>query len=181
MPFIPSTSAFILFLLLGLFLFSYGTKHWPNLWKTLPRQRIAGVVMAFICLLWAADYAFPMFEGQLENFKSVLKILIPVLAVLSFFFLNFLFTRALGGLLLLSMSHLLHQAFVAQLPMRGFFAVLCYSIIVAGILCLAVPWHFRDLMEKTKTSTKWRLGTSAVLLFYCIVFIALTISETITS
>ena len=175
MSFIPSASAFIIFLFSVLFLFSYGTKRWPTLWKTLPRQREAGVVMAFLCLLWAADYAFPMFQEQFESFKTILMILVPILAVLSFFFLNFLFTRALGGLLLLSMSHILHEAFVAQIPLRGLLAILCYSIVFAGALCLATPWHFRDLLEKTKVSAKWRLGSSVVLLFYCAVFIALTV------
>lgn len=179
MPFLPFTLLLVSFLFLLSLLFLQGTSRWPDIWKTLPRQRVAGAILAFLCLLWAANYALPLLEGGAAGFQPVIKILVPLLTILAFFHLNFLFARALGGILVLAMNQLLHLAFVVQLPGRPLFSALCYLVVIAGLVCLVAPWRLRDLLEKTKTSHAWRYGASLTTALIACVFLVLMIGGVI--
>lgn len=173
MSLIPATLLFVLFLLVLTAVFAKGTRQWPELWKKLPRQRAVGVALAFLCLLWAANYTMPLLEGGAAGLKPVIKMLVPALTILAFFHLNFLFVRGMGGLIVLTMNHLLHLAFVAQFPGRPLFSLLCYLMVFAGLVCVVAPWRFRDLLEKTMVSAKWRHAASVTTALFAVLFLVL--------
>jgi hypothetical protein len=142
-------------------LFLCGTVRWPDLHRRLPRERIIGGLIAAACLVWAAHQALPMLEGGLVRYRIVVKIAVPVVAVLSFLHLDYLLTRATGGLLLLVLNHLLHAAFVAEIPMRPLFSLICYLVSLAGFFMVGAPWRFRDALERAGESARWRRGACA--------------------
>ena len=145
----------------GAWLFLFGTVRWPDLHRGLPRERVLGGIVATLCLIWAAYQVLPMLEGGLARYRIVVKLTVPVVAVLSYFHLDYLLTRAVGGLLLLVLNHLLHAAFVAQIPMRPLFSAICYVISLAGFFMVGAPWRFRDVLERAGESVQWRRGVCA--------------------
>ncbi|MDT8391215.1 MAG: hypothetical protein RRC34_11980 [Lentisphaeria bacterium] len=162
MPFLFSG---LLFALLPLSLgavFFFGTVMKPDLHLRLPREKYLGILIGAVCLVWSAWHVLPMLEGGLATFQPIVKALVPTVAALSFFFLNFLFTRALGGLMMLTATHMLHEAFIHRLPFRPVFALVCYLIAVTGMIALAFPWLFRDALEKSSETAKWRNGVAGI-------------------
>src|SRR6056297_1991317 len=97
-----STLLFVLLIFVISGIVAWGPVRDPELWKKLPRQRHTGGILALICLIWCAAYALPMFEGAAANFRLFIKLLVPAIAILAYFFLSYIFTRALGGILVLS-------------------------------------------------------------------------------
>lgn len=150
----------------------------PDLWRKLPRERNFGIALGALCLVWSAYYAVPLLEGGLARFQTVIKLLVPITTILSYLYLNYIFTRALGGLMMLAATYVLHEAFVAHLPFRPLFALLCYLVAVAGMFALATPWRFRDLLRKCTEDASWRIGLAAghgALAFAFVVFALLSL------
>lgn len=123
-------------------------KH-PEIWRTLPRERYAGLVLGFLCLWWSAHLVTPMLEGPLEGLRRLLPVVVLALTGASWFCLDYLFTRALAGFLLLTSNHLLHEAFVAHAAWRPAFSVVCYVTGIVALVLLASPWRFRDCLESS--------------------------------
>ncbi len=119
-----------------------------TLWRTLPRERIIGIIMGFICLYWSAYHVNSFLEGNMLKFRSYLPVIVIAITILSYSYLDYLFVRGLGGLLLLFTTWMLHEGFVIHLPFRPIFSLMCYGFGVYGIFIIAVPYSFRDLLEK---------------------------------
>ena len=164
MSFTARALGFAAFLAVAAYTVGVGARRWPDLHRKLPRSRVFGECLGVVCLVWAAYHVCPMLEGGLEKYRALVKLLVPVVAVLSYFYLDFLFARALGGLLLLVVNSLLQGAFVARVPMRPLFSVLCYAIGFLGLLVIAAPWRLRDLLDRTGQSSLWRRSVCAGLL-----------------
>jgi len=135
----------------------------PDLWKKLPRERYLGEVMVIVCLVWSMVHVIPMLEGSLVRLRIWIRILMPVIAVLAFFFLDYLFTRALGGLLLLLVTEVLHGAFAVHLPMRPVFSAGAYVLGILAMFLIGTPWRFRDMLEKAVNHRLWRVRATAAL------------------
>lgn len=146
------------------------TTRYPTLWRDLPRHRVAGLILGLICLSWAAQQVNLMLEidvtrefhqlldGDLLRFRLLVLLAVPVIAIAAYYHLDFIFTRALGGFLLLILTDMLHQAFAIHLPARGAFSLFCYLAALVAMFIVAVPWHFRDFLKRTHDSRAWRHG-----------------------
>jgi len=161
MPFVVSAPLFAVLLAAGAYTIGCATVRTPDLHRTLPRARLPGEIIGLVCLVWSAYHVCAMLEGDLEKFRILVRLLAPVVAILGYYHLDYLFTRALGGFVLLAVNHLLHGAFVARIAMRPAFSVICYAIAMAALLLVASPWWFRDLLEKTAESATWRRAWTA--------------------
>ncbi len=164
-----SLTAGILFFLAGVF--AVGTRRNPNLWKTLPRERMGATVLALVALAFAAWQSDIMLEGDLLKLHPYIWALVPILTVLSFLYLDFLLTRAVAGVLMLLMPQLLHGAFVAHLPQRPAFSAICYLTAILGAVMMAAPWRFRDLLELAAAKPVWRKTTAAACAFLALTFL----------
>ena len=143
--------------------FGFRVAQKPDLWRALPRERYLGEAVGVLCLVWSAVHVIPMLEGDLARFQPFVKALVPAGAILGFFYLEYLFTRALGGLFMLMASHLLHGAFVVRLPARPVYSTACYAFGVIGMFLVGTPWRFRDLLQRATDSPSWRHGLLAAL------------------
>ena len=121
--------------------------------KNAPRlarePRLVGTIVGAGCLVWAAYYGVQMLEGDLEKFRIYVWCLVPVIIVLSYFLLDYINARVLGGLLTLCANHLINGAFVFDVPFRGFYSILCLLLGVFGMVGLGLPWRYRDLVEQS--------------------------------
>jgi hypothetical protein len=147
-----------------------------EVWRRLPRERYLGAVLGAICLVWAVQLVSFLLEGGLEPWRRLLWPTAIVLWVGSCFLLDYLFTRALGGLLLLLVNEALHQAFVAHAPVRPLFAVVCYVLGIAGMVMIASPFRFRDLLQQVERSPAWRRGLAAGCLAAGLVFLSISLA-----
>lgn len=138
--------------------------RWPQLWRAVPRERIIGGAIGLLCLVWSAILVRPMMEGSFATYQPAIVPVAIVIGVAGAITMDYVFTRALGGLLVLSANWLLHAAFVAQAPARGAFSVVCYIIGLLGIFIIAYPYRFRDLLEALSLQSRWRHTVGALLL-----------------
>jgi hypothetical protein len=147
-----------------------GVLLWPGLWRQLPRHRLAGALLATLCLAWAAWHAQFLLEGSLEGLRRWLWAAVPTLAVLCYFHLDFLFARALGGLVLLLVPQVLDQAFAESVRGRAVLAVGLYACGISGMFLVATPWRFRDVLQHCEESAPWRrallAGGGSLTLFF---------------
>ena len=134
-----------------------------KLWRIIPRERIIGVALGFICLIFSAYHTYPLLEGNLVSFRNFLPVVVIIITVLSFRYLDYLFTRSLGGMMLLLNNWLVHEAFNNQITTRPLFSLTCYLIAICGFVMIASPYRFRDLLEKMTTCSRWRLIVASLL------------------
>ena len=146
-------------------------KSHPDLWKKLPREKNVGTVIGAICLAWSAWLAFPLFEGGMANLKTYLPYVAVAMTILCFMFLEYIFTRALGGFLLLCVTALMHQAFADHAPARWAISILCYVIALAAMFMIGSPWRFRDLLKSMTEKESLRKSVGIVLASGGVVFI----------
>ena len=146
-------------------------KRTPGLWKTLPRERGCGAALALAALAFAAGQSEIMLEGGMLKLLPYIWALVPILTILSFFYLDFLLTRALAGVLMLLVPQLLHGAFVAHLPLRPAFSAICYLTAILGAVMMAAPWRFRDLLERAAVNPVWRTTAAAVCFLFAFAFL----------
>ena len=160
-----SSSSLSLAVILGVLAYLLGVRcqRQPELWRCLPRERRFGTIVACACLVWSAYHVCLMLEGDLVQWRIWVKMLVPVCTVLAYFFVDYLFTRALGGLLLLLVAQALHLAMAVHLPLRPLYSSGCYLVGVAAMFVVGWPWLFRDLLEKSARSQPWRRACLGVL------------------
>ena len=119
----------------------------------------------------------PSMSGFLATLKNVgllfgmgLPFAVFFATLLATLYLEFLFTRAVAGLLLLLINSALHGAFVVRAPVEPVFACICYLVGITAMFLIAVPYRFRDAIEKARDIPAWRRGlagtTGALSLFF---------------
>lgn len=144
-------------------------KSQPDLPSKLSRSRLLGEIVGVPVLAWAAFHVTKMVEPG-SIFIPISLGLVPVVAIIAWDHLDYLFARAFGGLLLLGANHLLTTAFVAGVPMRSAFSACVYLLGLPGLILVSSPWWLRDLLEKVRDSARWRGAVVAVWGFYAILF-----------
>jgi hypothetical protein len=149
-----------------------GLTRWPETWRRLPRSRFAGTLLGLVCLAWSALYVLPMLEGTLVRYQPLIKLMVPVGAMLGCFFLNFLLARAIGGFLILGSAYLINAGFVAAIPARPLFSSVCYLTAIGGMIFVAAPWSMREILAKATEVKRWRavltLSLAALALFFAV-------------
>lgn len=143
----------IISLILGLlslffaFLFTRGVEKHYDWSRTVPRLTWPGMLLGSICLIWSAYHGCIMLEGELSRFHIWVKLLVPITIVLSYFFLDFLTARALGGFMILAANFLLHESFAQATQARGLYAAICLLLGTAGLFLVGTPWRLRQALE----------------------------------
>lgn len=150
----------------------WGCRPQHQIWRRLPRERRAGVLLAVLALSWCAWFAQPMLEGDLATWRPLLWLAVPIFAVLGFFCLDFLFARAWSGLVALAAIDLLHLGFVVSVPWRPVFSAVLYLCALAALAGVTVPWRVRDLLEQCSEHPSWRRGATAAAGFLAVFFLA---------
>ena len=119
----------------------------------LPRNKKAGIVLGFLALLWCVPHAEPIV------FNWMLPWLYPAVilfTVLSWFFLDYLFSRAVGGLLILGTCYFVYGAFNFHTPSLAAFSILYWLAGIAGICFSGKPCWMRDLFRLCCKSSRIR-------------------------
>ncbi|UDQ96998.1 hypothetical protein AAEX28_08080 [Lentisphaerota bacterium WC36G] len=126
----------------------------------LARNHWLGSILVVIdfYLLW------PHLEPVLPLFLAKIQlILVVVAAFLAIAFLDYLFSRALGGLLILGCYFLVHENFYNYGFTYGFFPALCYLFGLAGIFIAGKPALLRDYFRKCARKAIYKNVSLAVM------------------
>ena len=118
-----------------------------------PRNKVAGIVLLAICGIWSWMLISEMDLGEFFTIRQAVKMLIPIGFFLIVFYVDeFLSVRALGVLLLLLASPILHSAFLEAPVTRLLLPFLAYAWIIVGMFWIDMPFLMRDwinwLVEK---------------------------------
>ena len=141
--------------------------------EQLTRNRYWGSVIALLALAWCVP------QGQALAWDWLLPYLWPlvgIFTVLAFFFLDYLFARAIGGLLILAAYYFLQESFALDIKLALSGAVLAWSIGLIGILISAKPCYLRDafpFLARHGSARYAAVGYALLITFYCGAAIAL--------
>ncbi|MBQ7207856.1 MAG: hypothetical protein IJS01_08675 [Lentisphaeria bacterium] len=112
--------------------------------EPLPRNRVFGMISGWFALIWCIPHAEAVAPGFLLPFLWPLALIVPVV---SFFCLDYMTARAVGGLLIILAYEALHRAFDLALPLAGVVAVLSWLLGACGIWISGIPYHLRDAIR----------------------------------
>ncbi len=127
--------------------------------EKIPRERYFAAGLALFDLLCCVPHARPI------AFDWMLPLLYPAAvagAVLGFLFLDYLFSRAFGGLLILAAYSIVHGAWEFSLPAAGLFCIAAWLFGGFGIAISGKPCWMRDVIRKCagKPAWKWTVGAA---------------------
>ena len=128
--------------------------------KAFPRHRVSGIVLLAVCLVWGLFLVSCMDMGEFFTWRRWLMMLVPV----SFFLVvtyvpEFLAVRALGTLMILAASPVLHTAFLQPQTSRLLLPILAYVWAIAGMFLVGLPYLLRDWIDwLTKNESRWKLA-----------------------
>lgn len=167
----------ILSLVIAAFLFflAYVCAFQPQRFASLPRNVWWGMAIGIPCLAWSAWHACIMLEGGLAKFHTIVWLLVPTIAILSYFYLDYLFSRALGGLFILAANEMIRCAFAHAIPLRPLFSLVCLLIGVMGLFMLGTPWRMRDAISLAAKNRRYGRGFATALIFMGLVIIGLSL------
>jgi hypothetical protein len=134
-----------------------------SFWEKLPRNRTAGTILGFLALLWCVPHATPIVWDWMQGW---LYPLVFICAVLGCFFLDYLFSRALGGIFILSAIYFLHESFTFHTPAAWILALISWTIGIAGLFLSAKPHLLRDFIRLIARNRLWRTVSSVFFMFF---------------
>ena len=135
--------------------------------RSLPRSRIAGIVLLTLALLWNLWLLATIEMGEFTSFRRPLLIALPIGYLLILRFVDeFLAVRALGILCLLVAEPLIDAAFLRYEMSRLLVTVFAYVLVIAGLFWVTMPYLLRDQINwTTGSNTRWRLVNGAALIY----------------
>lgn len=109
-----------------------------------PRNRVAGIALTALSLLWSAYLINQMTLGELSKYKDLLFVLTPATFFLIIYFIDeLLAARAFGGLLMLYPTLMVDIARWHPSPWRLVVVSVAYLMVVAGMWIVLSPYKFR--------------------------------------
>ena len=125
--------------------------------RVFPRNKIAGWVLATLALVWAGWLVYKMPLGRFDHLKPWLFLVTPGVIFGTYTYMEeLLAVRALGGLLLLYPAPVLAQARLSDSDWSVVMSLVCYALVIKGMLLVLNPWMFRKGVAWL-TFSDWRL------------------------
>ncbi len=131
--------------------------------KAFPRHRVWGVVLLAAGTLWSCFLMYYMDMGEFYTWRRWLLMLLPVTFFLVVSFVpEFLAVRALGALMLLAASPILHAAFLQPQISRLLIPILAYVWVLVGMFLVGMPFLLRDWIGWASSNPgRWKLAAGA--------------------
>ncbi len=142
--------------------------------KVFPRHRVAGIAILVVCMVWSWFLVSCMDMGEFFTWRRWLMMLVPISFFLVVTFVpEFLAVRALGTLLILAASPVLHAAFLHPQISRLLLPILAYVWAIAGMFLVGMPYLLRNAIEwVTKTEARWKAAAIGGAAYGAILFVA---------
>ena len=135
--------------------------------EKISRWKIPGFMLGIFVVAWCVPHAMPILPDSLH------KYLVPLMAaaaVASWFVLDHLFARALGGYMILTAHLFLRETFGQESLFHPFFALMFLIYGTMGIFLCGLPYRLRDLI-RLECSRKYRLLVPGFLILLTVVLL----------
>ena len=153
-----------LMLALTVYLLKVSPENVENMEK-LSRWRVPGIVLGTFVVAWCIPHAMPILP---ESFHKLLFPVLVAVVIGSWFVLDHLFARALGGYLILTAHLFLRETFAYEAISNPVFPVLCFLYGTFGIFLCGVPYRLRDIVRlELKPGYRWIIPG-----FFAVMFLA---------
>ncbi|OAI55416.1 hypothetical protein AYO49_05590 [Verrucomicrobiaceae bacterium SCGC AG-212-N21] len=141
--------------------------------KEFPRHRFAGIALLAVCLLWCWFLVSCMDMGEFYTWRRWLMMLVPISFVLVITYVpEFLAVRALGTLMILAASPVLHSAFLQPQTSRLLLPTLAYVWAIAGMFLVGLPYLMRDWIDwLSKAPVRWNLAALGGAAYGAVLFV----------
>ena len=146
----------------------------PERWERLPRNVLWGMIIALIDLAVCIPQSKPLLPESLHSWLIPAAI---VCAWATYQFLDYIFSRAFGGMLILLAHYLLHASFTLHMPGKPFYSLLLFAMGTLGIFFCGKPYLMRDFIRKIALNKKWYYGAVAVTALYTVSFAIAAVME----
>ncbi|HPA20772.1 MAG TPA: hypothetical protein PLU30_23695 [Verrucomicrobiae bacterium] len=143
----------------------------------LPRNFRAGAIAMGIATLWTDILIYNIDLTEMTQYRAWLLIFFAVLGLMTIIYLpDFLFSRAMGVLLLLGAEVLFSATFPALHPARHIVTIVGYVWAIAGMCFVVAPYLLRDLINFFHGSDAATRRTGAIKAAFGLLLIALGIT-----
>lgn len=177
-----NSQSFLIYILFAVSLFSFLLIYWTakqlpsniEKWEKLPRNVYIGMLIAMIDLAICVPHSMPLVPTSMQNW------LIPAAVIFTWLiyqFLDYIFSRAFGGLLILLAHYLLFASFAFNIPLKPIFSILCFAMGTMGIFFCGKPYLMRDLIRKIASHDKWRYSAVIISSTYAMIFLIIAIIQ----
>jgi hypothetical protein len=141
--------------------------------KKMPRSRLLGNCFLAVDAAWTFWLVSNMDLGEFSQFRSWLQIGVPIVFILTIFFVDeFLSVRALGIMALLAAEPILSSAFLRPETARLLVVILAYVWLTLGLFWVGMPYLLRDqIMWITKTGSRFKAVAVAGLMYAVVVLV----------
>ena len=148
MPVAVTCSLFVI-LVLGLALvFVFCSHEKYSFLKKIHREKKLGSVISAGAFIWAGIQGYELLGQDFPSVASVIPIIVPALIVGVFLLMDYVFTRAVGGLLIMLVCELFYIGQHTDMPARILFSFCGYAVVVVSMYMIGQPWRFRNLLFK---------------------------------
>lgn len=121
--------------------------------QKLPRWKVPGIILGTFVLAWCIPHAMPILP---ENFHRLLFPFLVAVVIASWFVLDHLFARALGGYMILTAHLFLRESFAYEEISNPVFPILCFLYGTFGIFLCGMPYRLRDIVRlELKPEFRW--------------------------
>lgn len=138
-----------------------------NSFEKFCRNRIIGVIIGFPLICWCVPHAQVIIFSWAESYLWYAAI---ILSVLSYFYLDYLTARAIGGLFIVGAFCFVHAAW--DFKFRGAIPITIMSWIwgIIGIIISAKPSLLRDFFRKCSANIKLKFASHTFMYLTAVIF-----------
>ena len=142
--------------------------------EKLCRNHKFGVMVWFACLAWCVPHTEVIIFSSLVPYLWYIAVII---AILSYFYLDFLMARAFAASLIIGGYYILHSAFDYHSKMAVLLSIVAWLIGIAGIIFSAKPSYLRDLLRISAKNCRIKYLISIVISVFSLLLIGNGILE----
>jgi len=163
--------------LIAFSVFAFALAYWffkalpanPKRWEVLPRAVFLGALLAALDLGWVVPQSEPVVPASMTRLVLPLAV---VAFIACYMFLDYLFSRAFGGALILLAHYFLQASFAYDVPARPVIAALCLAMGTLGIFFCGKPHLMRDMIRGAAAAPRWRVAAGVLSIVYAVVFLS---------
>lgn len=155
-------SGFAVVVLMAFFAFVTAKINSTNIdfFEKLCRNRKIGVIIGFPLLCWCVPHAQAIIFSWAEAYLWYAAV---ILAILSYFYLDYLTARAMGGLFIVGAYMFVHWGYEFQVPLAPAMTIMAWFWGIIGICISGKPSFLRDYFRKCAAMQK--LKTASYIFF----------------
>lgn len=163
MPLVLTVSFFVCCVVFLAILFKLVSDEKYASLKKIHREQKVGSLISGLALGWGGFQGYELLGQDFPSIASLFPIITPLLIIGVYFLMDYIFTRALGGFMIMLVCELLFRTQEVHMVGRILFSLGAYVVAVAGMYMIGQPWKFRDLVFKASEDKSFGTKLSAVI------------------